>query len=199
MHPMSAIRPRNKAGSQKRPALDLRALIRLDPMDRIKVLRAGIESVALVEIATAVGRSMPELIDLLQLAGYSAVAAPRKGSRLSTEQSERVLAFLRLIEAADDMVRTTSQHTPFDAARWVGDWLASPCPALGDALPASPTRSRDSGCSSSCWRRCCPAPTPSVRPTIATACSVVAPLRPIVWFVVPRCRPRRPKVVAFLP
>lgn len=137
MHPMSAIRPRNKAGSQKPPALDLRALIRLDPMERIKVLRAGIESVALVEIATAVGRSMPELIDLLQLAAHSAVAAPRKGSRLSTEQSERVLAFLRLIEAADDMVRiTTPGSMPFDAPRWVGEWLASPCPALGGRRPA---------------------------------------------------------------
>lgn len=136
MHPMSAIRQPHVAGSQKRPALDPRALIRLDPMDRINVLRAGIESVALVEIATAVGRSMPELIELLQLAAHSPVAAPLKGKRLTTEQSERVLAFLRLIEIADDMVRTTSQHTPFDAPHWIGDWLASPCPALGGRRPA---------------------------------------------------------------
>lgn len=136
MHPMSAIRPRHKAGSQKRPVLDLRALIRLDPMDRINVLRAGIESIALVEIATAVGRSMPELIELLQLAAHSPVAAPLKGKRLTTEQSERILAFLRLIEIADEMVRTTRQHTPFDAPHWVGDWLASPCPALGGRRPA---------------------------------------------------------------
>lgn len=116
---------------------DPRALLRLDPMDRINCLRAGIESVALVEIAKAVGRSTLELIELLQLARYSHVGTVGRRARLTTEQSERVLAFLRLIEVLDHMVTAASDDKPFDAPRWLGDWIATPCPALGGQCPAA--------------------------------------------------------------
>lgn len=129
----------HREGSRKRHATDLQTLIRLDPMDRINVLRAGIESVVLVEIAKAIGRSTPELIGLLQLAHHSPVGAVRKGGRLTTEQSERVLAFLRLVAVVDDMVTVASQDKAFDAPRWIGDWLADPCPALGGQRPATLT------------------------------------------------------------
>lgn len=112
------------------------ALLRLDPMDRIQVLRAGIESVVLVAIAHATGRSPPELFDLLQLMHPSPGTTFRKGARLTTEQSERVLAFLRLIERVEEMVTNGGDDRTFDAARWLGDWLTTPCPALGGQRPA---------------------------------------------------------------
>lgn len=138
MHPISATRQPRKAGSQKRHA-PLRALIRLDPMDRINVLRRGIECRSLVEIANAIGRSTSALIDLLQLARHSSLAPQRKGARLTTEQSERLLAFLRLIEVVDDMVKLAGDNRSFDAPRWLGDWFAMPCPALGGQRPADLT------------------------------------------------------------
>ncbi|WP_407279182.1 MbcA/ParS/Xre antitoxin family protein [Aromatoleum evansii] len=108
-------------------------------MDRIEALRAGIESLVLIEVAKAMGHSVSELIELLQLGRHSPVGAVMKGNRLTTEQSERILAFLRLVEAVDDMVRATGQDKAFDAPRWIGDWLASPCPALGGRHPAALT------------------------------------------------------------
>lgn len=108
-------------------------------MDRIEALRAGIESTVLIEIAKAIGCPLPELIELLQLGRHSPVSAVRKGDRLTTEQSERVLAFLRLIEVVEEMVMVASQGEAFDASRWIGDWLASPCPALGGRRPATLT------------------------------------------------------------
>ncbi|NMG28077.1 MbcA/ParS/Xre antitoxin family protein [Aromatoleum evansii] len=136
---MSATPEPNQDRRRQPAPFDRRALLRLDPMDRINVLRAGIESVALVAIAHAIGRSCPELIDLLQLARPSPVSTPRKGVRLTTAQSERVLAFLRLIERVDHMVTIGSDDSAFDAARWLGDWLARPCPALGGQRPAALT------------------------------------------------------------
>lgn len=117
----------------------LQTLIPMDPMDRIELLRAGIESVVLIEIARAIGRSAPELIELLQLARRSPVVAVQQGARLTTEQSERVLAFLRLIEIVEDMVMVASSEKAFNAPRWIGDWLATPCPALGGRRPATLT------------------------------------------------------------
>lgn len=105
-------------------------------MDRIEALGAGIESLVLIKIAKAIGRSVPELIGLLQLTRHSLIGAVvRKGNRLTTEQSERVLAFLRLIEVAEGMVTVSGQDKAFDAPRWIGDWVAIPCPALGGRPP----------------------------------------------------------------
>ncbi|NMG29513.1 antitoxin Xre/MbcA/ParS toxin-binding domain-containing protein [Aromatoleum evansii] len=111
----------------------------MDPMVKIEALRAGIESVVLVEIAKAIGRSTLELIELLQLSRHSPVGAIRRGERLTTEQGERVLAFLRLVEAVGDMVTVAGDDKAFDVPRWIADWLATPCPALGGRRPASLT------------------------------------------------------------
>lgn len=129
----------HREGNRKRHATDPQTLIVMDPMVRIEALRAGIESVVLVEIAKAIGRSTPELIELLQLARHSPVGAIRRGKRLTTEQSERVLALLRLIEVVGDIVTVASEDNAFDVLRWIGDWLATPCPALGGQRPASLT------------------------------------------------------------
>ncbi|MBS0370578.1 MAG: DUF2384 domain-containing protein [Proteobacteria bacterium] len=55
---------------------------------------------------------------------------------LSTDQSERVLGLERLIGQVAVMVGDSGDSTGFDAARWVGDWLEQPIPALGGAKPA---------------------------------------------------------------
>lgn len=86
----------------------------------------------------SVGR-LPELIELLQIARHSPDGAVQKGGRLTTEQSERVLAFLRLIERVDHMVTVARQDKAFDAPRWLGEWFASPCPTLGARRPATLT------------------------------------------------------------
>lgn len=136
---MSTTTTSHRESNRRRRTTDLQTLIRMDPMDRIEALRAGIESVVLIEIAKAMGHSVSELIELLQLARHSPVGAVRKGKRLTTEQSERVLAILRLIEIVEDMVMVASQDKAFDTPLWIGDWLTTPCPALGGRRPATLT------------------------------------------------------------
>jgi uncharacterized protein (DUF2384 family) len=58
---------------------------------------------------------------------------------LSADESARVLSIERLIGQVQAMVegRAPGETGSFDAARWLGQWLRQPLPALGRRLPAS--------------------------------------------------------------
>ncbi|HRH72307.1 MAG TPA: DUF2384 domain-containing protein, partial [Zoogloea sp.] len=76
------------------------------------------------------------LVRFLDLRPATIARKIREGEMLSTDQSERVLGLERLIGQVAVMVGDSGDSTGFDAARWVGDWLEQPIPALGGAKPA---------------------------------------------------------------
>ncbi|HNA28186.1 MAG TPA: DUF2384 domain-containing protein [Nitrospira sp.] len=76
------------------------------------------------------------LVRILDLRRATIARKIREGEMLSTDQSERVLGLERLIGQVAVMVGDSGDSTGFDAARWVGDWLEQPIPALGGAKPA---------------------------------------------------------------
>lgn len=120
----------------RREPLPAMTLLRLDPMQRIERLREGLETGTLVEISKAIGRPVAELLELLQLSPGSPVTVRNKNARLTTQESERVLAFLRIIQSVEDMVANGGDNLSFDAPRWTANWFARPCPALGGRRPA---------------------------------------------------------------
>ena len=119
----------------RREPLPTMALLRLDPMQRIERLREGLEIGTLVEIAKATDCPVAELLELLQLSPASPVTVRNKNG-LTTQESERVLAFLRIIQSVEDMVANGGDSLSFDAPRWTVNWFARPCPALGGRRPA---------------------------------------------------------------
>jgi len=90
--------------------------------------------VDLIVDVTAVPKE--RLVRFLDLRPATIARKIREGEMLSTDQSERVLGLERLIGQVAVMVGDSGDSTGFDAARWVGDWLEQPIPALGGAKPA---------------------------------------------------------------
>jgi putative toxin-antitoxin system antitoxin component (TIGR02293 family) len=56
---------------------------------------------------------------------------------LNVDQSERVLRLQSLIGLAEKIVAQYGNPKGFDAAKWVGQWVERPVPALGGATPSS--------------------------------------------------------------
>jgi putative toxin-antitoxin system antitoxin component (TIGR02293 family) len=59
----------------------------------------------------------------------------REGKALSSDESSRVLGIARLVGQAQAIVEESGDPAGFNAAEWVGQWLAQPLGALGGRKP----------------------------------------------------------------
>jgi len=102
----------------------------------VGVMRGKVPAIYLDQIADVTSVPKERLVPFLDLRPATIARKIREGEMLSTDQSERVLGLERLIGQVAVMVGDSGDSTGFDAARWVGDWLEQPIPALGGAKPA---------------------------------------------------------------
>lgn len=112
-------------------------LYRVDPQTRIAAIRKGIPASMVAELSSTMGMSKELLLGSLGLSRATISRKEKDGTALSKDESERVLGLAALIGKAQTMVEESGDPTGFDAAHWLGDWLAKPLPALGGATPAS--------------------------------------------------------------
>jgi putative toxin-antitoxin system antitoxin component (TIGR02293 family) len=111
-------------------------LYKAAPGERVKLIRSGIPAAALVKTGRAMGISNEQLFETLR---FPRATVSRKISRhevLSPEFSERVIGLQKLIGQVESMVAESGEADGFDPAKWVANWLNTPCPALGGAKPA---------------------------------------------------------------
>lgn len=113
----------------------------VDVMARIRLVRAGVPSRRVQDVANALGWSKERLYDALGVARATVDRKIREDRPLTPSEGERLLGLAQLIrhaarlyeESGDPDVRPPA----FDAARWLGEWLAEPNAALGGERPAA--------------------------------------------------------------
>ncbi|MBS0370864.1 MAG: DUF2384 domain-containing protein [Proteobacteria bacterium] len=113
-----------------------KTLYRASPAEHVSLIRAGVPASRLSELVAVMHVSRKCLLRMLNLPGVATRQKARPGATLSPEQSERVIGLMQLIGQVAFMVGDTGGSTNFDAARWVGEWLEQPLPALGGAKPS---------------------------------------------------------------
>lgn len=113
-----------------------KTLYRASPAERVSLIRARVPASRIQELVAAMQVSRESLLRMLNLPGASIRQKARSGAMLSTEQSERLIGLMQLIGQVAFMVVDTGDATDFDAARWVGEWIEQPLPALGGAKPS---------------------------------------------------------------
>ncbi len=114
---------------------DFSVVYRMNPIERIAVIRSGVPASEIASLAARMGRPKERLFKLLD---FPRATVDRKASsrqRLSKEQSERALGVARLVGQVLVMVEESGDASGFDAAKWVADWLDRPNPGLGGRLP----------------------------------------------------------------
>jgi putative toxin-antitoxin system antitoxin component (TIGR02293 family) len=110
---------------------------RLDPQARIALIRQGIPSSTIGNLAVRMGMSKEYLLSSLGLSRATISRKEKDAVVLSKDESERVLGVETLIGMVQTMVEQSGDPAGFDAARWVSNWLSKPLPALAGATPAS--------------------------------------------------------------
>lgn len=109
---------------------------KMDFADKIHVIRSGVPAQRVGELSAVMDMPKEALMDSL---GLSRATVNRKVQReqvLSPEESERVMGMQALIGQVQAMIDMETAP-PFDAAKWLANWLTAPLPALGGATPAS--------------------------------------------------------------
>lgn len=112
-------------------------LYRLDPQERITMIRQGIEASAISSLSARMGMSKELLLSSLGLSRATISRKEKDATLLSKDESERVLGVEALIGMVQTMVEQSGDPSGFDAPRWVSNWLSKPLPALAGATPAS--------------------------------------------------------------
>ena len=109
---------------------------RVDPAERISIIKSGVKPEAFGVIARHMDRTREQLGKTLGLSVTTIDRKQKAGENLSPEQSERVVAMAKLIGQVQAMVEESGDPEGFDAAHWLGRWLDEPLPALGGQRPA---------------------------------------------------------------
>ena len=113
----------------------VRGVHRAPPMQLLETERAGVDAVFLSEMATRMGLSFTHLAHIL---GMSKATAARKLAKQEKIDGHAAIALARLLGLASELVAdsTSPQAKGFDAAKWLGQWIERPQPALGGHKPA---------------------------------------------------------------
>lgn len=111
------------------------AYYRANPLDRIAIIRGRVPAAYVVSLTESMQIPKERLYSTLNLARATVDRKIQKRQRLSQEESERILAVVRLIGQVDSMVRESGDPSGFDAPRWTAEWLQRPHPALGGRAP----------------------------------------------------------------
>lgn len=112
-------------------------IVRLDPQQRIDIIRRGIPAASVGRLSARMGLSKELLISSLRLSRATINRKEREGVLLSSDESERVLGVETLIDIVQTMVEESGDPEGFDAPLSLGAWLSEPLPALAGATPAS--------------------------------------------------------------
>lgn len=109
---------------------------RAEPGFLVEVLRYGVSPEVFKRIAKDLGTDQKTFSRWTGVAIQSVHRKLQNDKPLSPSESERVLDVSKLIGEAQRIVDESGNPEGFDAAKWVGEWVQTPVPALGDRKPA---------------------------------------------------------------
>ena len=100
------------------------------------IVKEGIASHVVKILADDLRMDQSSLVDCLGIARSTFSRKIKDKEVLSRADSERVLGVLKLVGQVAAMIGYSGNAKDFDASAWVGHWLESPLPALGNEPPA---------------------------------------------------------------
>ncbi len=108
------------------------------PTEVITLEREGVNSALIKALAARMEISSTRLIRILGIPKSSAERQIAAGKVIRGCGGQAAIAMVKLLGIAKEIVErsTAPEAKDFDAARWLGQWIERPQPALGGAKPA---------------------------------------------------------------
>jgi putative toxin-antitoxin system antitoxin component (TIGR02293 family) len=110
-------------------------LFRTSAFDRVKIVKAGLPAQYVKVLTLCMNMPIEKFYRITGLARPTVDRKIRASKPLNQDESERVMGIARLVGQAQSLVQESGGPDDFDAARWVGDWLEIPLPALDGKAP----------------------------------------------------------------
>lgn len=110
-------------------------LFELSLFDDARVVKCGMRPWVVKSLAADLKIETSRLIDHLAIPRSTYNRKFKDRSALNVTESERVLGVAKLVGQVQAMVEGNEDAAGFDAAAWVGNWLESPLPAIGNSKP----------------------------------------------------------------
>lgn len=122
--------------SDKAPTLSYIAVYRASPLERIDMIRRGIPASEAKRIFAELSIGQSAGFKALNLSTATVNKKAKQGETLSSEESERIVGFMKLVGQLEAMIQDSGDPRNFDARAWMTRWLTEPLPAFGGARPA---------------------------------------------------------------
>jgi putative toxin-antitoxin system antitoxin component (TIGR02293 family) len=110
---------------------------RVEPIDRIKLIRAGVPARYINVISDSMGISKDTLFKFLNLPKSTVDKKSVANQVLPIEQGERLIGMAKLLGQVEVIVSESGNPEGFNAAKWLASWLEKPSPALGGEKPSA--------------------------------------------------------------
>lgn len=108
------------------------------PMERVEVERRGVHSVFLKDLSKHMNLPAVRIFDIVGVPKATAEKKVAANEMIAGAVGQAALGLARLLTLAQDIVAnsTAPEAQDFDAAKWLGQWIERPQPALGGRKPA---------------------------------------------------------------
>ena len=117
--------------------LSFAAIYRVEPIDRIKLIREGVPARYINVISDSMGITKETLFKFLNLPKSTIDKKSVANQMLPIEQGERLIGIAKLVGQVESMIAESGNPDGFDAAKWVASWLEKPSPALAGEKPSA--------------------------------------------------------------
>ncbi|HBK43823.1 MULTISPECIES: antitoxin Xre-like helix-turn-helix domain-containing protein [unclassified Polynucleobacter] len=119
------------------PDFSFAQIYRVQPIDRIKLIREGVPARYINVISDSMGITKETLFKFLNLPKSTIDKKSVANQMLPIEQGERLIGMAKLVGQVESMIAESGNPDGFDAAKWVASWLEKPSPALGGEKPSA--------------------------------------------------------------
>lgn len=117
--------------------LSFATIYRVEPIDRIQLIRNGVPARYINVISDSMGITKETLFKFLNLPKSTIDKKSVANQMLPIEQGERLIGMAKLVGQVETIVSESGNPDGFDAAKWVASWLEKPSPALGGEKPSA--------------------------------------------------------------
>lgn len=108
------------------------------PMDLVETERFGVKSRLIKDLAGEMEIAASRLYEILRVSKATIESKASRDEVVSGAGGQAALGVVRLLGIAQEIVEksTAAEAREFDVAKWLGEWIQRPQPALGGRRPA---------------------------------------------------------------
>jgi putative toxin-antitoxin system antitoxin component (TIGR02293 family) len=110
--------------------LQQRTFVNLD------TIRKGVLAKKLLTVSQRMNLTKGQVMEALKFPASTIDRKISQNEKLTPEQTERFVGLESLIDQVQAMVEESGDPKGFDAAKWLGEWIEQPLPALGGDKPS---------------------------------------------------------------